>query len=458
MTRAHKSINRFHAENHIPGLEDQHRLSSSPAYSYSSQSTNAGFENLDVESIGRLVSHDGDYYSGFFKHFRVKSAFQPIYSLAHKRIIGYEALARAMDSDKQTVNPAQLFSLEKKESDIIFLDRLCRYVHINNFGGLEDHINWLFLNVAPQTIMNGKFYGSFFGDLLKKFNFSPHRVVIEIVEHPIAKKDNERLQETVEYYKELGNLIAIDDFGAGHSNFDRIWMLQPHIVKLDRSMLVKASTEKNIRRMLQGIVSLLHQGGALVLIEGVETEEQAMIVMESDADFVQGYFFSRPSENLDQIRSTRVPFDKLFDSYKTLSTFRGRESMQIYNRYYKIFNDAIQRIKEDHSLVGACDGLFREASAVRCYQLMPNGIQVGHTVVSESYSENADLRFKPLEDARSADWFRRHYLIRAIMHPDQLQITRPYLSITGAHMCITLSMMFSTESGDRVLCCDLNIE
>ncbi|MCG8634165.1 MAG: hypothetical protein MI863_10080 [Desulfobacterales bacterium] len=46
---------------------------------------------------------------------------------------------------------------------------------------------------------------------------------------------------------------------------------------------------------------------------------------------------------------------------------------------------------------------------------------------------------------------------RAILHPEQLQITRPYLSITGAHMCVTLSMKLSCPSGESVLCCDLKI-
>jgi hypothetical protein len=71
------------------------------------------------------------------------------------------------------------------------------------------------------------------------------------------------------------------------------------------------------------------------------------------------------------------------------------------------------------------------------------------------YNAMKDKRFSPLEDANSADWFRRHYLRRAIYHPNQLQITRPYLSITGGHMCVTLSMKFTCQDGDCILCCDL---
>lgn len=109
----------------------------------------------------------------------------------------------------------------------------------------------------------------------------------------------------------------------------------------------------------------------------------------------------------------------------------------------------------------ASHALMIDETVVRCYLLLSNGIQLGATITSEAAGRPSpptakDLRFQPLQDARSADWFRRHYLRLAIVHPEQLQITRPYLSITGAHLCVTLSMMFAVDDGYRVFCCDLN--
>jgi EAL domain-containing protein (putative c-di-GMP-specific phosphodiesterase class I) len=93
--------------------------------------------------------------------------------------------------------------------------------------------------------------------------------VIEILEQSV--KDALQLGEAVQFFRNQGYLIALDDFGAGHSNFDRVWNLQPDIVKLDRSMIMRAGHNMRIRRMMPVMVSLLHEVGSLVLMEGVET-------------------------------------------------------------------------------------------------------------------------------------------------------------------------------------------
>ena len=86
--------------------------------------------------------------------------------------------------------------------------------------------------------------------------------------------------------------------------------------------------------------------------------------------------------------------------------------------------------------------LLADSRVVRCYQIRTDGVQLKTPWFPPSFKIRENPRYRPLEDAKSADWFRRHYLRRAILHPGQLQITRPYLSITGAHMCVTLSMRF----------------
>jgi EAL domain-containing protein (putative c-di-GMP-specific phosphodiesterase class I) len=407
--------------------------------------------------VAKSTSREKDRTFGSFGDFQLTSAFQPIYSLAHKRIVGYEALVRAEDRCHRPVSPAELFRQDEDLSNAVFLDRLCRHVHIDNFQSFGDDINWLFLNVSPQTIIHGNEFGSFFRDLLEKFEFPPHRIVIEIVEHPISGEDSDRLVDSVKYYQDLGCLTAIDDFGAGHSNFDRIWTLKPDIVKLDRSMLLRASAHESIRQLLPGLVSLLHQAGALVIMEGIETEAQTLIAMESDIDMVQGYFFSKPHHDLKALSTSLPPFTQLFDAYKSNETIRGKKFQRTHERYRKRFMTTVALLQEGCSLIDSSEPLFEDDAVIRCWLLDQNGEQIGNTITSRMHVDNIDPRFRPLEDANSADWFRRHYLRRAIFHPGQLQITRPYLSITGAHMCSTLSLMFKVDDRDIILCCDLKV-
>jgi EAL domain-containing protein (putative c-di-GMP-specific phosphodiesterase class I) len=408
--------------------------------------------NYNIQTVKEHVSHKENEVTGCYKTNQLHSAFQPIYSLAHKRIIGYEALIRGKNPQGNNISPLEIFSMDKSESSIVFLDRLCRYLHMGNFQFIGDNVNWLYLNISPITVCNNRKYGSFFADLLKEFNFPPSRVVVEIVEHPIY--DEELLLDTVNFYKNLGCLIAIDDFGAGSSNFERVWTLAPQIVKLDRSMIEQADRDKKIKALFPGIVSLLHQAGSLVLVEGIETEEQAIIAMDSDADFVQGYYFARPMDCLNKIKDHVFPFDDLFNRYKSISAEKERLGVSNMGQHKFLIRKTIEELKKGKSLEYSCQTLREEHSVIRCYLLLPDGRQIENTLLSKRGTIDIDPRFRPLEDAKSADWFRRHYLRRAVIHQDQIQVTRPYLSITGGHMCITMSIMFLSPYGNRVFCCD----
>lgn len=408
---------------------------------------------LDLPVIRQYAEVSGPYLTGHLAGFRLYTAMQPIYSLAHKRTVGYEALLRVKDRTGRQAGPDLLFDQDRSAGEMVLLDRLCRYLHVHNFGCLADDLNWLFLNVSSHTILNGPGFGSFFSEMLEFLNFPPHRVVVEVVEQAMA--DMARLTETIDYYKALGCLIAIDDFGAGHSNFDRIWTLQPDIVKLDRSFLVRADAREKIREMLPGIVSLLHQAGALVLMEGVETRNQALIAIDSDADLVQGFYWGKPFTRLADARKPFTGFDSLLSEYKTGSMVRENLFRSTVERVSAGFEKTVDLLKQGESLDRASAGLLSDDIVVRCYQIDTNGLQIGGTIVSDTPEIRGDDRFAPLEDASSADWFRRHYLKRAMLHPGQLQVSRPYLSITGAHYCVTLSMQISVSGTPRVVCCDL---
>ena len=410
---------------------------------------------MDLDFIRQWAQRLGPGLTGTFKDNSLSTALQPIYSLAHKRIVGHEALVRVTDKNGVPVPPSHFFEQDRSDAEIIHLDRLCRYLHIHNYKCLNDPINWLFLNVSSKTISVGRAYGSYFKELLDRMDFPAHRVVIEVVEHPLD--DSHLIMETIEYYKKLGCLIAIDDFGAGHSNFNRIWTLKPDIVKLDRSFMTRADKDADIRNLLPGIVTLLHQAGALVLIEGIETRSQALTAIESDVDFVQGFFFNRPFKDLAHPPEKFKGFSQLMDQFKTEADLTEKRFQEGIHRFRTLFYETVDNLKHNRPMEAACQGLLREPEVVRCYRIGTDGIQMGQTLAANTCTTCKDKRFRPLEDARSADWFRRHYLKRAIFHPEQLQVTRPYLSITGAHMCITLSMKFNSPSGDGVLCCDLEV-
>lgn len=227
---------------------------------------------------------------------QMQSHFQPILA-ADGSLYGHEALLRANNGQGRQIPPYLLFESQGEQQQVVLIDRLCRVMHSLNYvqqGGRQQ----LFLNVNGRhllAIASGQ-HGVTFERLLACCGLKPSQVVLEIIESEID--DPGLLREAVSAYRACGFRIAIDDFGARHSNFDRLIALQPDIVKLDRSLTVQAMLQARIRKIYPSLIRLIHELDATLVCEGIETAEQASLAIDSGADLLQGYHLGRPQARL----------------------------------------------------------------------------------------------------------------------------------------------------------------
>jgi len=385
--------------------------------------------------------------------FRLSSQFQAIFSLAHRRAVGYEGLIRATDSLGKAVGPPELLAKAPRGEARTLLDRQCRTLHIKNFLRFGDDHSWLFLNVDPYVAMEGRRFGSFFPQLLKDSGLPANRVAVELIESP--SEDEERLISAVQHYRELGCLIVIDDFGAGYSNFDRIWRLKPDVVKIDREMTRRVTVEPLARRMFMGIVSVLHEAGALVCVEGIETEAEALCATDADADLMQGNYFAPPAEQLLSEHACDDLFARLFAGFRTNAVeFRNRRHLRL-EPYIQALADAVLALSAGTERLKAMRGLLDLDCTQRCYLIATDGSQIGSSVEPERASAR-DPRLEPVRPTTGTNWQTKPYFRRAIQTPGKIQITRPYLSAAGPKLCVTLSFAFLQNGSYHVLCADLD--
>jgi EAL domain-containing protein (putative c-di-GMP-specific phosphodiesterase class I) len=413
--------------------------------------TAAGAVAGDLASVLSRMRTESGHSSGTFADLTIGSHFQPIYSLAHSRTVGFEALMRATNSLRQPVSPLAAFESMPDSAARMTLDRLARAVHVGNFLGRGAPEGWLFLNVSTEVLLESG--GEFFRSLLDAFDFPRHRVVIEVLEQGLG--DSIRLVEAVQFYRSLGFVIALDDFGAGHSNFDRIWTLQPDIVKLDRSMIAQAGSNPRIRRMMPAMVSLLHEAGSLVLMEGIETVGEALMAMDADADFVQGYYFARPAPELPAADQGQPLLDALWRDFRDISLPETHSQRNEIAPYRNAIGYAASLLESGLPLERAAAGFLELPGVERSFVLDREGRQLGDNLVGERYARVADRRFAPLHNARGANWSRRYYFRRALEHPGRVQVTRPYLSVAAANQCVTVSIAVLVNGDLRVLCGDI---
>jgi EAL domain-containing protein (putative c-di-GMP-specific phosphodiesterase class I) len=413
----------------------------------------------EVESTLRALyaaidERDGRWW-GRHGELQLSSSFQPVFSFPHGRPVGYEALIRVADAQGVPVSPVSLFERVDGFEQQVWLDRLCRLVHVHNFCTQSSGDAWLFLNIHPAVFLHSVQQSKLLThavDLLNQLGIPMHRLVLEVTEDVMAQDHN--FEEAVAWAREVGCLLALDDFGAGHSNFDRVWRLRPEIVKLDRSLLRRAMGSPRVARMLGQVVSLLHECGSLALLEGVESEDEAQLALDADVDLVQGYYFARPQPQLQGREQASSAVAEVWQHHdERVAQARAAEQARVLP-YRDALQQAAAGLRGGQALGEAAQGFLQLAGSQLVYRLDARGCLVDEALPL-SGKVPGDDRFAPLAQDGEARWSRRPYFRRALEHPGELQVTRPYLSLHGAQLCQTVSVALMLEGGLTVLCGDL---
>jgi len=150
--------------------------------------------------------------------------------------------------------------------------------------------------------------------MLDEFNVDRNRVIIEITE---SKGDLDKLVEIADLYRQHGLKIAIDDFGAGFSQLERVMAIQPDIIKLDMQLFQNAAKGGIASDVVHLISRLAKRTGCRIVCEGVETIDDFHFGLSCGAQYMQGYLFSpataefkEPLHYQKQISSLRKTFLK----------------------------------------------------------------------------------------------------------------------------------------------------
>ena len=118
-------------------------------------------------------------------------------------------------------------------------------------------------------------------------------LIIEITEGVLLTSDDVVDANLLEY-RNAGMQFAIDDFGTGYSSLSYLQRLDVQFLKIDRSFIDGLAPGSDGLALCQAIIVMAHKLGLGVVAEGVETEEQNLLLMQSGCDFAQGYLHARP--------------------------------------------------------------------------------------------------------------------------------------------------------------------
>jgi EAL domain-containing protein (putative c-di-GMP-specific phosphodiesterase class I) len=148
--------------------------------------------------------------------------------------------------------------------------------------------------------------------VMRESAFDPSRLVLEMTEGVLID-DPEATTARLLELRALGVRLALDDFGSGYSSLRYLQQLPFDKLKIDRGFVAALDQSANGGVIIQGIVSLARALGMGVVIEGVETEEQRVLLRLAGCGEMQGYLFARPApaeaidRMLHEMRSAEKP-------------------------------------------------------------------------------------------------------------------------------------------------------
>lgn len=249
------------------------------------------FERRELES--RIKQDKNGHYFAKYNGLLLKSVFQPILK-NDTDIIGYEALLRITANDGSSIRTDLFFKSINYSFDCkIFVERLSRAIHIRNFALSSKRNARLFLNTIPRSneyFLNNSRNTKLLMQRLSELELKPSQIVIELVE--LGSYNEKRLLQSIDHLKDLGFVIAIDDYGVECSNIDRVNLVKPNIIKLDRSLLEEFTCGN--QQALHEAIDLGTSINAQTLVEGIETEQQFKSISDLNVGMYQGFHFATP--------------------------------------------------------------------------------------------------------------------------------------------------------------------
>ena len=217
-------------------------------------------------------------------------AYQPIVDAESRAIVGVEALLRWPRGPRDDLRPAHFIPIAEETG---LIDGIGLWVLTR---ACTDALTWknieLSVNVSPAQLRDPKFAEKV-DVILAETGFPAERLKLEITEGYLIQH-RDRAQQIIEEIKRLGVTISLDDFGTGYASIGYLRDFGFDCLKLDRTITATASLKGPTTAVLHATIAFAQVLSMRVIAEGVESEEQAVLLSMAGCDQLQGFLFGRP--------------------------------------------------------------------------------------------------------------------------------------------------------------------
>lgn len=227
-----------------------------------------------------------------------------------------EALVRWIHPEKGMITPNQFIPLFEQNGKIVDLDlyvfeETCRL--ISKWRSEQSDVSSISVNISRHSIMNaGENIYLQYKKIKDQYGIPDGLIEIELTETVLLSGNQIGfVKKIVEDFKSCGMKVALDDFGFAYSSLGILKSLDVDTLKLDQSFL-KDTTVKS-EKIIQSVIQLAHNLGMEVVADGVEEKAQVDMLYQSDCDFIQGYYYSKPL-SINEFEIWRSEYKKINES------------------------------------------------------------------------------------------------------------------------------------------------
>ncbi|MBX9672306.1 MAG: bifunctional diguanylate cyclase/phosphodiesterase [Candidatus Obscuribacterales bacterium] len=213
-----------------------------------------------------------------------KVLYQPIIDLRTEEISGYEALSRGPDGAFES--PGDFFRLCVENNILSTVDLQCLKLCLANTPPIG-HNRRIHLNLFPSTLLEIPV-----DQLIALFpaDRKDTTYCIEISEQQFVSEPS-YIRDHVAALKQAGILVAIDDVGFGRSSLETLILLEPDLVKVDRTYVAGVASEPAKARLLRRLANVAKSLGAEIVAEGIENKNDLPVLMEMGINYGQGFLW-----------------------------------------------------------------------------------------------------------------------------------------------------------------------
>lgn len=221
--------------------------------------------------------------------------YQPICTADTQKFITAEALVRLIDPELGFVSPAEFIPVAEKSGLMIdvgnyVLKEVCKFIGTHNMEQMG--IEYIEINLSVVQCLQRDFV-EYVEDVTRHYKVDHKYICFEITE-TASNCSPEVFTHNLETLTAKGFKLALDDYGSGYANLERMITSSFSILKLDKEMTERICATEKMRNAFVKMVALFKSIDLKIVSEGVETESQYNFLRDVGVDYIQGFYFSKP--------------------------------------------------------------------------------------------------------------------------------------------------------------------